>query len=105
MPQRPQQYKPFPGRPPPSHTSRGTTTARGYGYRWQQLRLRVLAAEPLCRLCRAAGLTVAATDVDHIVPQCQGGTDDGSNLQPLCERCNGLKSVRDKSDRRAAGPN
>lgn len=33
--------------------------------------------------------------VDHIVPLARGGTDERSNLQALCARCN--KSKRDKT--------
>lgn len=41
-----------------------------------------------CRYCRSKeNLTI-----DHKVPITQGGTDDISNLQCLCKRCNGIKS-------------
>lgn len=30
---------------------------------------------------------------DHIVPKTQGGTDDASNLQTLCERCHNVKTT------------
>ncbi len=43
---------------------------------------------------------MAATDVDHIVPKAKGGSDDRSNLQPLCEACHKAKTV---ADRMAAG--
>ena len=29
-----------------------------------------------------------ATDIDHIVPIADGGTDELSNLRPACARCN-----------------
>lgn len=31
---------------------------------------------------------------DHIVPVCQGGTDDASNLVPACRGCNSRKGGR-----------
>lgn len=31
---------------------------------------------------------------DHIRPQCKGGTNDMSNLQPMCEPCNGKKGAK-----------
>jgi 5-methylcytosine-specific restriction endonuclease McrA len=32
-----------------------------------------------------------ATTVDHIIPHSLGGTSDLSNLQAMCNRCNGAK--------------
>jgi len=41
-----------------------------------------------CRYCLATdNLTI-----DHKIPKTQGGTDDVSNMQCLCIRCNGIKS-------------
>ena len=41
-----------------------------------------------CRYCKSTeNLTI-----DHKVPKILGGTDDISNLQCLCKRCNGMKS-------------
>lgn len=74
---------------------RGTAAQQGYGYAWQQLRLRVLHDEPYCRHCLADGRAVPATDVDHITPREQGGTDDRSNLQPLCHPHHSRKTARD----------
>jgi 5-methylcytosine-specific restriction protein A len=71
----------------------GSTTARGYGWSWQQLRRQVLAEEPACRLCGAP-----STDVDHIIPKAQGGTDAPSNLRALCAWCHKRSPAR----RRAA---
>ena len=45
-----------------------SSTARGYGYRWQQARLHYLAEHPLCVMCSADGKVVPATVVDHIKP-------------------------------------
>jgi hypothetical protein len=36
--------------------------------------------------------------VDHIVPRNQGGSDDLSNLQALCFRCNAAKRDTDSTD-------
>jgi ATP adenylyltransferase len=40
-------------------------------------------------------------EVDHILPRRHGGTDDLSNLQALCYKCNANKGARDDSDLRA----
>lgn len=36
--------------------------------------------------------------VDHIVPLFKGGTNDLSNLQPLCGTCHNKKSIRERLD-------
>jgi len=65
---------------------RGSRQARGYGRAWDRLRAAHLAQHPLCAACLAMRppVTTAATDVDHIKPKSQGGTDDPANLQSLC---------------------
>jgi diadenosine tetraphosphate (Ap4A) HIT family hydrolase len=40
-------------------------------------------------------------EVDHILPRRHGGSDDISNLQALCYKCNANKGARDDSDLRA----
>lgn len=73
----------------------GTTSSRGYGWRWQQLRQAKLAREPLCRVCSQNGRTTLATEVDHIKPKSSGGTDQWSNLQPICRECHAQKTARE----------
>ncbi len=75
-------------RPCPAHGrggwARWKLTHRGdpYGGEWRQIRARVLAEEPRCRMCGAK-----ATHVDHIQPISRGGTHARSNLRGLCARC------------------
>lgn len=60
-----------------------------YNYRWQQQRAIYLMENPFCVMCRAKGLYVSATVVDHIIPH-QGDQRlfwDKNNLQPLCAPC------------------
>jgi len=74
------------------HHATGTTrssTALGYGYAWERLRLFVLQDEHyICRKCGQFG-----NQCDHIVPKRLGGTDDRSNLQCLCIRCHSIKTT------------
>ena len=68
---------------------------RTRGRTWERIRQRVLDADPLCRMCDAAGLVTAAQEVDHIVPLHRGGTDDPDNLQGLCKPCHAIKTAED----------
>jgi 5-methylcytosine-specific restriction protein A len=62
---------------------RGSSTQRGYGAQWREIRDRVLADRPLCERCGRK----RATLVHHILPKQQGGSDDPINLQALCDLC------------------
>ena len=70
------------------------------GSAWQKLRASVLAGEPLCRHCAARGLTVPATDVDHM-----NGADDNrlESLQPLCHECHSRKTAKENGKNVAYG--
>ena len=68
---------------------RPSPTRRGYGSDWQKIREEHLKMEPYCRACGAQ-----ATDVDHIVPKRQGGSNDHSNLQSLCHSHHSQKTGR-----------
>ncbi|MGF1792925.1 HNH endonuclease [Photobacterium profundum] len=74
-----------------------SATARTYGGKWQRIRKAVLTDEPLCRLCLAAGITQQAMEVDHIIPLYLGGTDEKSNLQPLCFLCHQFKTTTENT--------
>ncbi len=77
------------------HDERPTAHERGYGARWRKLRARYLAAHPTCvdpfRL--HAGQVRVATDVDHIKPRVEGGSDRDDNLQSLCHSCHSHKTI------------
>ena len=58
-----------------------------YGSKWRKLRKRFLDAHPLCEQCRLQGKYTMATEVHHIKPLSEGGTNDEVNLMPLCKSC------------------
>ena len=85
-----------------------STTARGYGWRWQKLRRQILERDKyLCQPCREAGRITQAKAVDHIRSKANGGTDDPSNLRAICEDCHTEKTLADQGKqpkpRRATG--
>lgn len=43
-----------------------------------------------CARCGSKGKLT----IDHIVPLAQGGTNDCSNIQPLCTPCNDARNIR-----------
>ena len=49
-------------------SSRPNSAQRGYDWRWRRARKIWLFKHPLCVECEKQGLSVRATDVDHIVP-------------------------------------
>jgi len=64
-----------------------TTTARGYGSRWQKAREGFLRSNPLCVMCRDENRVTAANVVDHIKPH-RGDHFlfwDRANWAPLCK--------------------
>src|SRR3989304_1214376 len=83
-------------------SGRGKTAARGYGGVWRKIRAIVVGEEPCCRRCKMQPTKF----VNHIIPKRAGGTDDRSNLQGLCIRCNVAKTWKDvTSPNRGRGGN
>ena len=94
MPTRPQRLKPG-GADTAQHMPRETAAQRGYDSRWQKARAGYLRAHPLCIHCEREGRTVAANEVDHIVPH-KGDMVlfwDNSNWQSLCKPCHSAKTA------------
>ena len=90
---------------PSWRTAKGSSTERGYGYAWQQARLRFLQAHPLCGMCTDDGRVTVANVVDHIEPH-RGDQKlfwDETNLQALCaSHHNSDKQMLEKSGRQRA---
>ena len=69
---------------------RPNAAQRGYDRAWRGIRASYLREHPYCSECNAP-----ATDVDHIVPREQGGSDEWANLQALCHRHHSAKTMRE----------
>lgn len=54
-----------------------------------------LTQNPLCLHCKRTGKITMATEVDHVLPLCKGGTDSPQNLQSLCPDCHRTKTNDD----------
>ncbi|TFJ92147.1 HNH endonuclease signature motif containing protein [Lentibacillus salicampi] len=77
---------------------RKTSHKRGYDWNWRKYRLSFLVRNPLCKYCGDRGMTVPATEVDHIVPH-RGDRQlfwDASNHQGLCKSCHSIKTAKEK---------
>jgi len=63
------------------------------------MREQLFSADPLCAECRKASppRVTLATQRDHIVPLAEGGTDDDSNIQGLCDDCHRAKTARESA--------
>ena len=77
---------------------RGSSTARGYDYAWQQRRTAFLnkSENALCYDClnMRPEQTTAATEVHHIMAKGNGGTDKYSNLMGLCHDCHSKRTSK-----------
>jgi 5-methylcytosine-specific restriction protein A len=75
-----------------SWVKRPTATKRITGRRLQRARAELFARQPLCEQCEAKGVVRLATQRDHRVPLAEGGTEDDTNVQALCDACHAAKS-------------
>jgi 5-methylcytosine-specific restriction protein A len=69
-----------------------TPTKRITGRRLQALRERLFKEHPLCVVCLTSKRAVPATQRDHVIPLAEGGLDDETNEQALCDDCHEAKS-------------
>ena len=80
-------------------TARIGATERTRGSKWMKIRARWLREHPLCVMCEAKGYARPATQLDHIIPLIDGGKDDESNYQSLCEPCHKDKTAAEARGR------
>lgn len=63
------------------------------GRPWRRKREAVLKRDGyICQPCKRENCTTLATEVDHVIPQAEGGSEDESNLQAICETCHKKKT-------------
>ncbi len=76
---------------------RDSAASRGYDAKWRRLRKMYLRAHPICTdpFKDHSKQLVVATEVDHVIPISDGGTDDWDNLQGLCKPCHSKKGAKD----------
>lgn len=87
--------------PLPTWTKRADAPKRVTGRKLQRMREQLFQRQPLCVECERHGRVRLATQRDHIIPLAEGGRDDSSNEQGLCEACHEAKSLRERTRGRA----
>lgn len=72
---------------------RPTETKRVTGRRLQKRREALFRRDPLCANCRTLGRVELATQRDHVISLAEGGKDDETNEQGLCDACHREKTL------------
>ena len=55
--------------------------------------MQLFRTQPWCRHCLARGAYILATIRDHVVPLAEGGREDETNVQALCQICSDAKTA------------
>jgi 5-methylcytosine-specific restriction endonuclease McrA len=83
----------------PMLEAKAGTTEMERGRAWMAKRQRVaLAHDYQCQGCGRAWLSYR-DQIDHRIPREQGGSNDESNLQPLCKDCHDTKTAAEAKAR------
>jgi len=81
----------------PWHHQDKTAAERGYDHAWVKRRNRIKVRDKgRCQPCERLGRITPSTEVDHIKPKAQGGTDDDDNLQCICGPCHAVKTEAER---------
>jgi 5-methylcytosine-specific restriction enzyme A len=74
--------------------ARKSAAAQGYDASWRRTRERILARQPLCVDCEAAGRVTPAVEVHHRVKLSVDPRrkHDPENLVPLCTSCHSKRT-------------
>lgn len=62
---------------------------------WKNMRILALQRDGHQCQIRGPRCIIAATQVDHVIPVSQGGTDQLPNLQSVCPPCHKQKTARE----------
>lgn len=82
-----------PAHPVKAWSQRSTAVKRMTGRRLQRARERLMRLDPQCAECRRLGIVRAGTQRDHVIPLAEGGADDETNEQLLCDDHHREKSL------------
>jgi len=85
-------------RPVAGSSTRPSAAKRGYGWSWQKLRDWYIKQNPLCEMCRAAGMVYPAAVVHH-KKRLKDNLDLRlyiENLQSLCVDCHAKVTAEEK---------
>ena len=82
-----------------SKGSKIVATKRMRGGNLQRRNRRMFMRNPLCVMCEREGKVTQATEFDHIMPLCDGGSESEANLQGLCHAHHLAKSKTETQNR------
>lgn len=79
---------------------RGSRHERGYGTDWDRLRVLILKRDRYlcqCDECKRTGRVLPATEVDHVIPKAEGGSNDPINLSAINVDCHKRKTAKESA--------
>lgn len=74
---------------------RESSSKRGYDSKWRTTRKLFLNQHPLCEACKSKNKFVKASEVHHIIPIRDGGSNTFDNLMALCKSCHSKHTAVD----------
>lgn len=89
----------------PWHHDGRSRHQRGYNAQWVKTRSLILRRDGyLCQPCLMLGRPTQATEVDHVVPKANGGSDEWDNLQSICRECHSTKTSLESAEAQGRKP-